>query len=75
MNARNTKDKQQYVSLPFFGLPKVFKYIKKYRNWIIIMVTCGVLASAGDILIPFFQRYALNHLEDGVFIAKKIKQD
>lgn len=69
MNARNTKDKQQYVSLPFFGLPKVFKYIKKYRNWIIIMVTCGVLASAGDILIPFFQRYALNHLEDGVFIA------
>lgn len=72
MNARNTKDKQQYVSLPFFGLPKVFKYIKKYRNWIIIMVTCGVLASAGDILIPFFQRYALNHLEDGVFIANLV---
>ncbi len=72
MNARNTKDKQQYVSLPFFGLPKVFKYIKKYRNWIIIMATCGVLASAGDILIPFFQRYALNHLEDGVFIANLV---
>lgn len=72
MNARNTKDKQQYVSLPFFGLPKVFKYIKKYRNWIIIMITCGVLASAGDILIPFFQRYALNHLEDGVFIANLV---
>lgn len=72
MNARNTKDKQQYVSLPFFGLPKVFKYIRKYRNWIIIMVTCGVLASAGDILIPFFQRYALNHLEDGVFIANLV---
>ncbi len=72
MNAQNTKDKQQYVSLPFFGLPKVFKYIKKYRNWIIIMVTCGVLASAGDILIPFFQRYALNHLEDGVFIANLV---
>ena len=72
MNARNIKDKQQYVSLPFFGLPKVFKYIKKYRNWIIIMVTCGVLASAGDILIPFFQRYALNHLEDGVFIANLV---
>lgn len=62
-------NKEQYVSLPFFGLPKVFKYIKKYRAWIITMVTCGVLASVGDIAIPFFQRYALNHLEDGVFMA------
>ena len=36
------------------------------------MVTCGVLASVGDIAIPFFQRYALNHLEDGVFIANLV---
>lgn len=67
MNKVNSKE--QYVSLPFFGLPKVFKYIKKYRAWIITMVICGVLASIGDIAIPFFQRYALNHLEDGVFMA------
>ena len=67
MNKANNKE--QYVSLPFFGLPKVFKYIKKYRAWIITMVICGVLASVGDIAIPFFQRYALNHLEDGVFMA------
>ena len=67
MNKANNKE--HYVSLPFFGLPKVFKYIKKYRAWIITMVICGVLASVGDIAIPFFQRYALNHLEDGVFMA------
>lgn len=36
------------------------------------MVTCGVLASVGDIIIPFFQRYALNHLDDGVFIANLV---
>ena len=72
MNAQKTKDNGQYVSLPFFGLPKILKYIRKYRSWIAIMVTCGVLASVGDIAIPFFQRYALNHLEDGVFIANLV---
>ena len=72
MNAQKTNDNGQYVSLPFFGLPKILKYIRKYRSWIAIMVTCGVLASVGDIAIPFFQRYALNHLEDGVFIANLV---
>lgn len=72
MNEQKTKDNGQYVSLPFFGLPKILKYIRKYRSWIAIMVTCGVLASVGDIAIPFFQRYALNHLEDGVFIANLV---
>ena len=72
MNAQKTKDNGQYVSLPFFGLPKILKYIRKYRSWIAIMVTCGVLASVGDIAIPFFQRYALNNLEDGVFIANLV---
>ena len=72
MNAQKTKDNGQYVSLPFFGLPKILKYIRKYRSWIAIMVTCGVLASVGDIAIPFFQIYALNHLEDGVFIANLV---
>ena len=55
MNAQKTKDNGQYVSLPFFGLPKILKYIRKYRSWIAIMVTCGVLASVGDIAIPFFR--------------------
>ena len=72
MNEQKTKENGQYVSLPFFGLPKILKYIRKYRSWIAIMVTCGVLASVGDIAIPFFQRYALNHLEDGVFIANLV---
>ena len=29
MNAQKTKDNGQYVSLPFFGLPKIIKYIRK----------------------------------------------
>lgn len=71
MNEQNIGDKkQQYVSLPFFGLPKVAKFLRKYKAWMIIMITCGLLASAGDIIIPFFQRYALNHIEDGVLLEK-----
>ena len=72
MNDQKINDKKQYVSLPFFGLPKVAKFLYKYRAWMIIMITCGLLGSAGDIVIPLFQKYALNHLEDGVFIANLV---
>lgn len=72
MNNQKINDKKQYVSLPFFGLPKVAKFLYKYRAWMIIMITCGLLDSAGDIVIPLFQKYALNHLEDGVFIANLV---
>ena len=56
MNDQKINDKKQYVSLPFFGLPKVAKFLYKYRAWMIIMITCGLLGSAGDIVIPLFQK-------------------
>ncbi len=53
-------------SLPFFGIGKVLPYMKKYARVTILMITCGLASTGVDLLIPQFQRYALNH-----FIAEK----
>ena len=48
-------------SLPFFGIPKMVPYLKDYRGMMLIMVTTGLFGSAVDIILPLYQRYALNH--------------
>lgn len=55
------KTNVQKSSLPFFGIGKVIPFMKKYRSKILLMVSCGLVGSAMDIIIPLFQRYALNH--------------
>ena len=65
--AINSREKQQdQYSLPFFGIPRLFPYLKKYRKTLTLMVICGLLGTGVDILMPVLQRYALNH-----FIAEK----
>jgi len=54
------------VKLPFFGIPKLFPYIKPYLPKIIAMVSLGVLSSLFDSVFPVFNRYALDN-----FVAKK----
>ncbi len=63
--AMNGKPEEQH-SLPFFGIPRLFPYLKKYRKTLTLMVACGLLGTGVDILMPVLQRYALNH-----FIAEK----
>ncbi len=53
-------------SLPFFGIGKVLPFMRKYRSVLLIMVTCGLMSTGVDLLVPQFQRYALNH-----FISEK----
>ncbi len=55
------KQKQEYVSLPYFGINKLFPYLKPYRYIIISMILLCLLAGIIDIIIPLFQRYSLNH--------------
>ena len=62
----NTEDEKYNVSLPFFGIPKIIPFLKKYRKIIIIMIICGLIGSGVDIFLPVLQRYALNH-----FIGEK----
>ena len=48
-------------SLPFFGIGKVLPFMKKYTRIVIVMILCGLMSTGVDLLIPQFQRYALNH--------------
>ena len=55
------KEKQEYVSLPYFGIPKLLPYLKPYRWNLLAMVFFGLLTSSIDIIVPLFQQYALNN--------------
>ncbi len=62
MNQPNT----QHRSLPFFGIPKLFPYLRPYSRLIFWMIFTGVVVSATDAIQPLFQQYAINH-----FIAEE----
>ncbi|MBO5501424.1 MAG: ATP-binding cassette domain-containing protein, partial [Clostridia bacterium] len=53
-------NKEKTTSLPFFGIPKLLPFMKKYRGTLIFMVICGLVSTVVDILLPQFQGYALN---------------
>ena len=53
-------------TLPFFGIGKVLPFLTKYRRVMVLMVACGLGSTCIDLLIPQFQRYALNY-----YIAEK----
>ena len=56
------KDKQTpSKKLPFFGIGKVLPYLKNYKMPMAIMILGSVIGSVYDVVIPVFQRYALNH--------------
>jgi len=57
---QKTEQKEQR-SLPFFGIGKVLPFLKKFRAQMLVMVLCGLASTGVDLLIPQFQRYALNH--------------
>ena len=58
---------QKTVHLKFFGIGKVLPFLKKVKKEIALMVLFGLSGSATDIIIPQFQRYALDH-----YIAEKV---
>lgn len=53
------------TNLKFFGIPKLYPYIKPYLWKIVFMVSLGVLSSLLDSFIPIFNRYAIDN-----FVAK-----
>ena len=53
-----TKTKQKH--LKFFGIPKILPYLKDVRGQILMMVGLAVISSCIDVIIPQFQRYALD---------------
>ena len=55
------KEQQQYVSLKYFGIPKLGPYVKPLKRIIISMSLLCLVAGLIDTLHPLFQQYALNH--------------
>ncbi len=53
--------KEKTISLPWFGIPRLFPYIKKYRKKLILMAVLGIGASLLDSIMPLFNRYVLDH--------------
>ena len=59
-------DKKEHVSLPFFGLPKLWVYIKPYKFIMLSMIGLAFWGGIVDIVLPLFQRYALDYfIEQG----------
>ena len=53
--------KKDAKSSKFFGIPLVSKYLYRYRYIAIAMISCGLISSGIDIILPMFREYALNH--------------
>ena len=47
--------------LKFFGIGRILPFMKPVKNQIFLMVFFGLMGSVTDIIIPLFQRYALDH--------------
>ena len=47
--------------LKYFGIGKILPFLKNVKNQIFIMVSLGLISSVVDIVLPLFQRYALDH--------------
>ena len=52
--------KEKKKHLKFFGIPRILPYLQEVRWQILIMVILAIVSSFVDILIPQFQRYALD---------------
>jgi len=60
--------KQETKHLKFFGIGRILPFLKNVKNQIFIMIFFGLMGSATDIILPLFQRYALDHFVGlGVF--------
>ena len=69
----NIEKDTENIKLPFFGIPKILPYIKHYRKNILFMLLACFGTSIVDLILPLFQRYAINNFveeekADGVWI-------
>lgn len=53
--------KEERVKLPFFGIPTLMPFLKKYRTRIVFMILMGIISSGIDSIFPLFNKYVINH--------------
>ncbi|MBQ1421220.1 MAG: ABC transporter ATP-binding protein [Firmicutes bacterium] len=55
------KDPREKIALPFFGIPRLIPFAKKYKKAIAGLVIAQVFTSVSDVLRPVLQKFALDH--------------
>ena len=55
-----TKQKSEELRLPFFGIGRIAPFLRPYLPRLAVMILLGVLGSVIDIILPLFQRYAID---------------
>ncbi len=66
MKKTNTKSSAEHPHLPFFGIPKIGRFIRPYAGIYALLIIMMLLVGLVDILLPRFQEYAIEH-----FIGKE----
>lgn len=61
MSQQNHKKNQEFTTLPYWGLDKLYLYLKPYGFTLVSMVTLAFLGGLVDIILPLFQEYAIDH--------------
>ena len=51
----------EHKKLRFFGIGKIIPFLRPFGKQLLVMMTFGLISSGTDILLPLFQRYALDH--------------
>jgi len=57
---------KEQQKLRFFGIGKIMPFLRPFRKDLLVMMIFGLISSGTDILLPLFQRYALDH-----FVVRK----
>ena len=52
---------KEKTSLKFFGIGRILPFLTKFKKQIFLMMLFGLTGSLTDIILPLFQRYALDH--------------
>ena len=55
------QEENKNISLPYFGIPKILPFAKKYKKRIIAMILMGLFSSLINSCYPLFNQYALNY--------------
>ncbi len=52
---------EKNISLPFWGIPQIWPFLRPYRKILFVNFALGILSSLADSIYPLFNSYALNH--------------
>ena len=53
--------KEKSTHLKYFGIGRILPFLRSVRGKIFVMIFFGLVSSMTDIVLPLFQRYALDH--------------